>query len=120
MEPFEDTWYIAQGTDWELTYTFYNDDWTKFNFTGYSARAQIREAYADEGGGLIADMTTANGGISLGGVNGTLTLGLPAALTEDLNLDKDDAIFDIEWVAPDGKVTRCAMGTVKQLREVTR
>lgn len=49
------------------------------DLTGYTARAQIRNVDDDEL--IVAALTTENGGVTLGGVNGTIALFISATAT---------------------------------------
>lgn len=87
------------------------------NLTGYTARMQIRNSL--ESTTAIHEMTTAvDGGIVLGGADGTITLSIPAATTA--GFDFDSAVYDLELVSSTGVVTEVAAGAVTLVREVTR
>lgn len=86
------------------------------DITGYTARAQIRTAFGTPE--TLANMTTENGGITLGGAAGTITLLLTAAQTAAMPAAA--GVWDLEMVAPSGKVQRLLKGTVTVDPEVTR
>lgn len=54
-------------------------DGAVIDLTGYTARAQIRNVDDDEL--IVAALTTENGGVTLGGVNGTIALFISATAT---------------------------------------
>lgn len=87
------------------------------NLTGWTARMQIREQIDAEL--FLVELTTENGGITLGGVLGTIDLLLTDAQTTLLTFDV--AYYDIELIAPSGgDVTRLLQGMVINSKEVTR
>jgi hypothetical protein len=85
------------------------------NLTGFTARMDIRESLDDAT--VIHTLTTENGGITLGGVAGTIDLLIPATATEDL--DFTHAVYDLELINS-GVVTRLISGSITLSKEVTR
>ena len=111
-----------------LTFT-YKVNGVAVNLTGYSARSQARDA--DDG--LIFDLTSVNGGITLGGAAGTISLSLDAQATSALwtgdgSIDSaasgaalyDRGVWDLELIAPNGRVQRLIQGRLLLSPEVTR
>jgi hypothetical protein len=111
-----------------LTFT-YKVSGVAVNLTGYSARSQARDA--DDG--LIFDLTSLNGGITLGGAAGTISLNLDAQATSALwtgegSLDSaangaalyDRGVWDLELIAANGRVQRLIQGRLLLSPEVTR
>lgn len=111
-----------------LTFT-YKVNGVAVNLTGYSARSQARDA--DDG--LIFDLTSVNGGITLGGAAGTISLSLDAQATSALwtgdgAIDSaasgaalyDRGVWDLELIAPNGRVQRLIQGRLLLSPEVTR
>ena len=86
------------------------------DLTGCSARMQVRSVVTS--GAVLLELTTGNGRIALGGLDGTLTLQLTAAETEALTWR--NGVYDLELVHPGGQVRRLAEGSVKVKPEVTR
>lgn len=86
------------------------------NLTGCTARTHVRNEIADETTLLV--LTTENGGITLGGVLGTITLALSATATAALTWTT--GVYDLEIVYADGKIRRLLAGTVNVSPEVTR
>lgn len=86
------------------------------DLTGCTARMQVREDI-DSTTALLT-LTTGNGDIDLGGIDGTIDLLISAADTEAIYWD--GGVWDLEIVHPDMTVTRIAMGSVSVSKEVTR
>ncbi len=88
------------------------------NLTGYTARMQIRKDIADAL--PVAELTTENGGITLGGAAGTIDFYLSDTVTAAYTWE--DGVLDLELVAPGtgGDVIRLVEGTAAVSREVTR
>lgn len=85
----------------------YRDKFKKpINLTGYGARLQIRAA----DGSLIADLSTQNGKIILGGAAGTIELVLTAAETTVMTFAT--ALYDLKLIAPNGDEIRMLQGKV--------
>lgn len=85
------------------------------DLTGLTARMQIRPTSQ---GDLLVSLTTENGGITLGGEDGTIDLLISAADTSAFTWTK--AVYDLEIVYPDARVRRLLSGNVTLSREVTR
>lgn len=86
------------------------------DLTGSTARMQIRpELSSDE---VLAELTTENGGITLGGVEGTIDLYLSAEETAEIRVPS--GVYDLELVNADGDVDRVLSGGVAISFEVTR
>ena len=95
--------------------TITNPDGTLFDLTDFTARMQIRtEIDSSE---VMCELTTENGRIALGGDQGTVTLTIPANITEDFD---DEGVYDLELIDDTGKVYRLLKGKVKVELEVTR
>ena len=86
------------------------------DLTGYTARMQIRQTA--ESSTFLAELTNANGGITLGGTAGTVTIVMTAAVTAALTAGR--AVYDLELVPPNSKTIRWLAGTVNITREITR
>lgn len=85
------------------------------NVTGYSARMQIREQM-DSASPLISLISP--GDITIGGVDGLITVKISAAATAAITADK--GVFDLELIAPNGNVRRLLQGVVIFRKNVTR
>lgn len=86
------------------------------NLNGYSARMQIRASLTSPT--VLHELTTGNGGITLGGVSGEVDLHIPASVTTAF--DWVAGVYDLEMIAPNGDVRRLIEGAVQVSREVTR
>lgn len=76
------------------------------NLTGFTAHMQIR----DQAGSIIADMTTENGKITLGGVAGTIDLTIPVSDTSTFTFTS--ATYDLKLINPDTTHDRIMQGKV--------
>lgn len=86
------------------------------DLTGYTARMQIRTTV--DAAAAEVDLTTENGGITLGDAAGTIDLYLTAAATTLYAWP--EGVYDLELIAPNGDVTRRLRGGVVVSPEVTR
>lgn len=76
------------------------------DLTGYEARMQIR----DQAGEVVATLTDTNGGIVLGGPEGTIQLNISE--TETSLMTFATALYDLKLIAPDGMSMRLLQGKV--------
>jgi hypothetical protein len=92
---------------------------TPVDLTGWTARMQIRSTV--ESAAVLHELTTENGGITLGGIAGTIDLYISATATAAFAWPSA-AVYDLELVAPGvgGDVYRLVGGSVTLSREVTR
>jgi hypothetical protein len=117
QEPARYDMTIFQGADFERVLTWsLGEPAVLVNLTGYSARMQLRTYKGSPD--VIAELTTDNGSIVLGGAAGTINLDLPATQTEELT--PNQYAYDLEVIAPSGFVTRLIEGFVNVDPEVTR
>lgn len=86
------------------------------DLTGCTARMQVRAEV--ESPDFLLELTTANGGITLGGAAGTVDLYVSDETTSAITWTS--GVFDIEIEHPSGEVTRLAQGSVGVSPEVTR
>jgi hypothetical protein len=92
---------IDQGTTVSQVFTWYQTDGvTPVPLAGFSAHMQVRPA---AGGAVLADFSTANGAIALGGTAGTITLSIPAATTEAYAWSQ--GVYDLHLTDGAGNVT---------------
>lgn len=106
---------MDQGATFERLITVRNPDESLFNFTDYTARMYIREEI--DSTDVQVSLTTENGGITLGGAAGTISLYLSAEATAGLD---DEGVYDLEIIEPSGKIHRLLKGKVRVDLEVTR
>lgn len=92
---------------------------TPLDLTGCKARMQVRaEVESTE---VLLELTTENGGITLGGTAGTIDFYVGATATAAITWTS--GVFDLEIIHPGAlpdDVTRLAQGTVSVSPEVTR
>jgi hypothetical protein len=105
-----------QGATMERIITYKDSAGALVNLTSYTARMQIRVAV--ETATFILELTTANGGITLGGALGTISLLVSAAVMS--SIAAATYVYDLEIVSPSGKVTRLIEGKFAVKAEVTR
>lgn len=86
------------------------------NLTGYTARMQIRGELTDAT--VLLELTTENGGITLGGTAGTIDLYISAVATAGITWES--GVYDLEMVASNSDVIRLVAGGVSVSPEVTR
>ena len=104
-----------QGATFSRVITINDNNDALLNLTGYTARMQVRSLV--DSASTLVDLTTENGGITLGGAAGTITLTINAATTAAIT---DDGVYDLELEAGDGTVTRLLEGLFRLSKEVTR
>lgn len=110
---------IEQGATFDNTYTWKTGSRTAatpVDLTGCVARAQFRPEITSEL--VLLELTTENGRIELGGVDGTIRLRLSA--TDTAAITWADAVYDLEIEFADGRVVRRMAGAVSVSPEVTR
>lgn len=109
---------IYQGATWRRKYRWLPGNVAQ-DFTGWTARLQIRPSFADGAVGEPSlSLTTENDGITLdtdGGITFTATATQTTALTRSTAKK-----YDLELQAPSGDVTRFVMGTITLSQEITR
>lgn len=99
---------INQGATYRKRFTWLaGSPQAPVDLTGFKATLHAR---ADYGQPLLIELTTENGGIVLGGVNGSIDLFISDIDTTSYTWDA--AIYDLELTAPGGDVTRLVSGSV--------
>lgn len=107
---------IEQGTTFNPVLTYKDSLGALINLTGYTARMQIR--LKKTSAAFLVELTTENGGITLGGAAGTITLLITAVASAALTFTS--ASYDLELIAGGGAVTRLLEGSVTLSPEVTK
>ena len=105
---------IEQGTTLNKQMVWKDSTGAPVDLSGYTARMQLRPSISSDT--VLLDLTTENGGITLGGVLGTITLHFTAAQTAALS---KGGVYDLEMIVG-GNVTRLLQGAVSLSKEVTR
>lgn len=106
---------IYQGATFSQPFTWLADG-VPVDLTGYTAVTQIREHLTSVD--VLAELTTENGGHTLGGALGTVDYLIPADATA--LLPAVTAVYDTKLISPDGIVYRFAEGTMIISPQVTR
>jgi hypothetical protein len=106
---------IEQGATFNLLLTW-KIDGTPVNITNWTARLAARVDVEDSE--VILSLTTSNGGITLGGAAGTISLNQTA--TQTALLPAGTYVYDLELVSAVGAVTRLVQGELNISPEVTR
>ena len=106
---------IEQGATFNLLMTWKIDN-VAVNLTGYTARLQARVDVEEIE--TVLSLTTSNGGITLGGALGTISLDQTAVQTT--LLPAGTYVYDLELIASNGTVTRLVQGELDISAEVTR
>lgn len=106
---------VEQGATYTLAITYKDASGNAINLSGYTARMDVRATYNSPS--TIIELTTENGRIELGGVNGTINLSITAANTAAL--PTSNAVYDLE-LDSGSAVTRLIQGRFIVDPEVTR
>lgn len=107
---------IEQGANWSVTVTWQING-AAVDLTNYSARMQVRTRH--EATTTLLSLTSAvGGGLTLGGVAGTIGIALIATATAAL--PAGGHVYDLELVSGAGVVTRLLEGLFTVTPEVTR
>jgi len=106
---------LRKGSTLRRTVTWYQDAARTLpvDLTDYDARMQIR----DLAGVQLFELTTSNGGLTLGGLAGTITFYISAEDTDEPGAD--NAEYDLELVAPNEDVLPFLAGSVTFQNQVT-
>ena len=106
---------IEQGATFNLVMTWKIDE-VPVNLTNWTARLQARVDVEDTE--VVLNLTTENGGITLGGALGTITLNQTAIQTA--LLQTGSFVYDLELISSVSSVTRLLQGELTISAEVTR
>jgi predicted MFS family arabinose efflux permease len=106
---------IEQGATFNLLLTW-KIDGTPVNITNWTARLAARVDVEDSE--VILSLATSNGGITLGGAAGTISLDQTA--TQTALLPGGTYVYDLELISAVGAVTRLVQGELDISPEVTR
>lgn len=99
---------IERGATLDQVFTWKDSTLTAVNLTGYTARCQVKRTIGDVS--PLLNLTTENGGITLGGVAGTITL--YASDTATGALTGEEGVWDLELISGGGIVKRILQGKV--------
>lgn len=101
---------IDQGASYSTTIDILDEDGEPINLTNYTGAAQMRKHYTST--------TATSFVVSLGGVEGTLTLSMSSNTTA--NLSSGRYVYDVELTSDTGLVSRVLEGIVTVTPNVTR
>ena len=104
-----------QGATYSQVFTWNDSNGDPVSLVGWTGRMQVRSRVPSVT--TVLDLTTANGGITLGGAAGTVTVSVSAADMADVEAGVYG--YDIELVNG-STVERLVMGTFTVRGEVTR
>lgn len=102
--------YIDQGATFSTTVTLTDSNGDPINLTGYTGAAQMRKSYTSS--------TSYAFTVTLGGVYGTITLGLTASATA--NISGGRYLYDVELTDTSNIVSRVFEGIVTVNPNITR
>lgn len=106
---------IEQGATFRPVFLWTDSGKVPRDLTGYSAKFQVR-THAESATALLT-LSSDDGTLVLGGVEGTITFALSAAQTRDLTFQS--GVYQLELVHGD-TVVRLLEGWVRVSREVVR
>jgi hypothetical protein len=106
---------VDQGATLSQQWTYRDSNDALVDLTGYTARMQVRESFASPS--AVLELTTENGGLTLGGAAGTINLAITATASAALAAYR--YVYDLELVTG-STVERLVMGTFTVRGEVTR
>jgi hypothetical protein len=97
---------VEQGETWRKTQVFKDSTGALYDLTGFKAVMAAKRSYnaVDQ----IVNLTTENGGIVLGGPNGTIDLLLTAAQTKVIYIYQ--GIYQLDLISPGGDIIRFLEG----------
>jgi hypothetical protein len=104
-----------QGATFSRVITWRDSAGAAINLTTYTARMQVRNDYQSTS--VVLNLTTENGGITLGGAAGTITIN--ASATAMAAIASGTYVYDLEMVLA-SVVTRLVQGSFSVNVEVTR
>lgn len=114
MTPGKYNMICPQGATFAKQLTYAIDD-EPVDLTSYTARMQVREKHTSKT--IIVNLTTENGGITLGGEDGTIDLYIADEDTTEISAK--DYVYDIELISS-SEVYRLLEGKFIVTPEVTR
>jgi hypothetical protein len=106
---------FEQGAEYSKRLVWRDKNKRAVDLTGYTALLQVRDKV---GGTVLVEMSTENGGITLGGKAGTIQLKLTPAQTAALTFQS--AVYDMYLYVGDESAIRLIEGAVKLSPAVTR
>ena len=106
---------IDQGSVWSVVLVYTDSNNVPVNLTGFTAAMQLRQNYNSDTAALT--LTTANGGITIVGATGTVTIS--ATATQTGALDPGFYVYDLELISG-ANISRLIQGQLTVAEQVTR
>lgn len=107
---------IDQGATWQRVVIYNDSNGDPVNITNNTAAMQLRTS--PMANTAVLTLSTQNGGITIVGNQGKLTI--TATATQTSNLKPQKYTYDLELYSPGGIVTRLMQGTILVNPETTR
>lgn len=108
---------VEKGSTFLLNLIWKDSNQVPIDLTGYTARMQVRKSYNTSE--KLLDLTTENGGITLGGIAGTISIKGPADQTTAIPDNIKGGVYDLEMV--NGSIVKRLIEGEADIRpEVTR
>ena len=114
----ESTLCILVGDTKEETVFYKDPDGSPVDLTGYVAKMEIRERRGDTGTAPV-ELSSPSDGLVITELEGRIDITISSAKTRNLENFRR-AVWDLEIIAPDGKVTTLLGGPVEIEKDVTR
>lgn len=108
---------IRQGTTFHERWMYTTSSGVPIDLTGCRARLQVRGRVTDPA--ALIELTTENGGITLGGAAGTIELDISEEATRIITTWKG-GVWDFMLTWPNGDVECLAQGQIVVMQSVTR
>ena len=108
---------IEQGATFQQVLTLKDSSGTLINLTGFTSGEMDLRANPESDTAIVT-LTTANGGITLGGSAGTVTLLISA--TNTANLTAQDGVYVLEITSGTGVVSRLLERSFSIRRNISR
>lgn len=109
---------VVQGEDFNWPITYKDQDGDAVDLTGYTAAMQIRKTPLSEDPPIV-DLTTENGGISIDGENGIITIIISNSITASLDAPLK-CKYDLFIISPASFKTRLIFGIANIEERVTQ
>lgn len=107
---------IQQGATFRHRFAWRDKKGRPIDITGFTARMQARSSVSDSES--LLTLTSENGGISIGGKNGIISLYASDSATAQIQWPR--GLYDLELIATNGDVFRIAEGKITVSFEVTK
>lgn len=106
---------IARKATFTKKFIWKDDTGTPINLTGYTAIMEIKNASTDAT--ALLTLSTANGGITLGGANGEINLALSETAISALAVGS--YVYDMKFTQPDTTTLRLLEGKFVLMEYIT-